>query len=229
MTRALRFFMLVRLHPSYVLAAMAACAAIGVWTVSVTPGDIDSGLGLIALVQMFTASSGFVPRSSAGYFDPMLVAGRSRVRAAAAHAIVSTAPGLLAWLVVSAAGLVLGSGPAPSALVGRRAAAMLIVSVLSWAAGFRLPRAGAGIVWVTLLVAVLMGHDARRLASAVDPTQHGVLVQAAAVVACPFLLIGSQPRVSSAALLLALSACAAALAATLGAFGRRDIMLVERS
>ena len=165
MKQALRFFVLVRLHPPYTLMAMAACAILGAWTTSVNPGDLDSGLGIVALVQMFTASSGFVPRASAGHFDPMLVVGHSRVRVAAAHWMVSIAPGVAAWLLVTGVGLAGGSGLAISAVAGRRAVALLIVSVMAWAAGFRLPRSAAGVVWVTMLVAVVLGHDARRLAS----------------------------------------------------------------
>src|SRR5918993_97677 len=158
------YFLVVGLHPVYALVALAAIVATGMVTVSLDPGELDSGLGMVLFAQMFLASSGFVVRARQGHFDPVLTGQAGRVAVVAAHWIVSIAPGVIAWVLVASAGSLAGSSIATSAIAGARAAALLIVSTLAWAAGFALPRGAAGMLWMALLI-VLVTQRADLLAA----------------------------------------------------------------
>ena len=229
MTRLLRFFFLMKLHPAHGLLIAAACAAVGVWTMWFDPAEIDSGLGLMLFVQMFIASTGFTSRARAGHFDPVLVGGNDRARVAAAHWIMSLIPGLAGWIILVAVGFSLGSTGAFSALAGRRAVAFAIVSMLSWIAGYRLPRGGAGIAWITLLVAMLLQHNLRFLSAAFDHGAHRFFWELGVLLVCPFLLIGNRPYISPAVQLSALALCVVALGGLCVWTKRLDVVLVEHT
>jgi hypothetical protein len=227
---SLRFFAAVRLHPPYALAILAIVAGIGIWTTSVSPAELDSGLGMVLFVQMFLASSGFLVRARRGHFDPLLVGGGDRIGAVVWHWIVSIAPGLVAWLCLAGAGHLLGSPAASSALVGGRAAALFIVSALAWTTGFALPRGAAGVVWAAVLLGLLVrGTDLLAPVSVLNDSSALALRHALTLLICPFLLIGSHVLVTPGAI------CAAALSASVFLLtawrfaGRLDIYLVDRT
>jgi hypothetical protein len=226
--RFLRFFTILRLQPPYTLVVLAACTALGAVVTWMDPAELDSGLGLLLFVQMFMVSTGFVPRARAGHLDGLLTAGEDRVRVAAAHWLLSILPGVAAWAIVVAVGLLAGSGVAWSAMAGRRAAGWMIVSMLAWVAGYRLPRGAAGVAWVTVLLAVLLQHQAQLFTVPFDG-QHGVLLQLGAILVCPFLLIGSRPAVPPQVLGAAMLVCAAALGGAWLLTKRLDVLLVERT
>ena len=130
MLRALRFFFILGLHPSYALALLAAIVVIGEWTTRVTPGELDTGLGMLLFLQMFLVSTGFAIPARQGHFDPLLTCAESRPRVAAAHCLASIAPGAAGWLTLAITGLAVGSPAAWSALIGDRMAALVIVSAI---------------------------------------------------------------------------------------------------
>lgn len=229
MTRLIAFFMMLRLQPPYALAIVVACTALGVWMTAVSPRELDSGLGLLLFVQMFMASTGFASRASSGQFDPLLVAGQGRARVAAAHWIASIAPGLIGWVLMALVGKAVGSAAAASALLGRRAAAFVIVSTLGWVLGYRLPRGAGGLAWITLLLAMLLEHESRAVTALFASAADGGWQQLAVVLCCPFILVGNRPPVSPAMLAAAVTACAFALAATWYRAHGLDVLLVERS
>lgn len=216
--QAARFFALVGLHPPYALVVVSIVAAIGMVTVWLDGREIDSGLGMILFVQMYLASSGFASRARQGHFDPILTSALSRTVIVASHWVVSIAPGLLAWLAVAAVAAWSGSDTAASALSGQRAGGLLIVSSLAWTAGFALPRGAAGMLWMAMLVA-LVSQRTDLLASR----------SAAALLACPFLLLGNRTGVSAEAVVVALLASVVALLLVWRAADRLDIYLVERA
>ena len=199
-----RYFVVIGLHPVYALGALGGIVAVGVATVWLDPAGLDSGLGMVLFAQMFLASSGFVGRARQGHFDPVLTGPRGRVTVVAAHFLVSIAPGVVAWLLVAAAGSLAGSELTPSAIAGGRAAALLIVSTLAWAIGFGLPRGAAGMLWVALLM-VLVTQRADLLAApaGTSPVATTVL-HAATLIVCPFLLLGRHPPLAPGALAAAL-------------------------
>src|SRR5258708_6788493 len=128
----------------------------GLWTTSLSRGELDSGLGMVLFTQMFLASTGFLVRARRGHFDPLLVGKGDRTAAVMWHWIVSIAPGIAGWACLAGIGYFLGSPAALSALVGGRAVALFIVSALAWTAGFTLARGAAGGVWLAALLALLV-------------------------------------------------------------------------
>lgn len=225
-----RFFAAVRLHPPYALAILAIVAGIGIWTTSVSPAELDSGLGMVLFVQMFLASSGFLVRARRGHFDPLLVGDGNRIRPVVWHWIVSIAPGLAAWFCLAGAGYVLGSPAAASALIGGRAAALFIVSALAWTAGFTLPRGAAGVIWTAALLGLLLrGTDLLAPTSALQGSTAIALRHAVTLLVCPFLLIGNHVLVTPGAICAAVLLSFVFLLAAWRLSGGLDIYLVDRT
>ena len=225
-----KYFSVVGLHPASGLVALGAISAVGLVTVWVNAAELDSGLGMILVVQMFLASSGFAARARRGHFDPLLTAGLDRAFVVFCHWVVSILPGLVAWSLLAGAGRLLGSSSAVSAMAGRRAAALVIVSTLAWAAGAVLPRGAAGVLWIAVLFALLVRRvDLLLLAAASDASGGTLLRQAATLVVCPFLLVGSQPAINPAAIWAALLFAAALLVAVWRAVTDLDVYLVDHA
>lgn len=229
-TTPVRFLAGVGVHPPSALLLLAAGVGIGVWTTSLSPDDLDSGLGVLLIVQMFLASTGFLVRARRGHFDPLLVGGGDRTGVLVWHWIVSVAPGVAGWWLLTGTGYVLGSPAAHSALMGGRAVALFIVSALAWAAGFTLARGAAGVLWMAALLGLLLSRaDLLSPDSALSASSGTVLRHAATLVLCPFLLIGNRLVVAPGAI------CAAALLSavvllTAWRFSRGlDVYLVDRS
>ena len=228
MRRLLSFFFASKLHPSHAVLITILSVGFGVWTLAENPNELDSALGLLLVIQMFLASTAFTSRAFAGQFDPVLVAGRSRIRAALAHWAVSVAPGAVGWAVLTAVALALGSAGGFSAACGRRAVAFVIVSNLSWVLGYRLPKGAAGVLWLAVLVAVLLQQNLRTLSMTIDPHAQAWLRDTAVLLVCPFVLIGDKPAVPATVLIAAalLSTLAAAFVVSLTR--ELNIVLVER-
>lgn len=186
-----RFFCIVGLHPPYTLVTLAAILGIGLWAVTVSPGELDSGLGMLLFAQMFLASSGFLVRARRGHFDPLLLGGGNRARVLVWHWLVSIAPGVAAWICLAGTGYFLGSPGALSAFAGGRAVALFIVSALAWTAGFTLTRGAAGVVWLAALLGLLL-RRVDLLAPSAFAAGDSVLRHAVVLMLCPFLLVGNR-------------------------------------
>jgi len=207
-----RFFTVVGLHPLHTLVVLAAVTGVGVWTIAMSPAEIDSALGLLLFVQMFLASTGFLVRARRGHFDPILTSAYGRRSVVVSHWLASVAPGLGAWTLMSVVAWALGSGAYGSALYGTRLVAMLIVSAVAWTAGFALGRSAAGALWAAgLLAALLYKTDFLGSAPIEFPVVSSltVLRHAGVAVVCPFLLLGT--RVPFAPGSIAAAGCIAAL------------------
>ena len=225
-----RFFATLNLHPPYALLILGATVGTGLWTTSLSPRELDSGLGMLLFVQMFLASSGFLVRARRGHFDPLLSGASDRTGLVVWHWAVSVAPGVAGWICLAAAGYFQGSPTAVSALVGGRAAAIFIVSALAWAAGFTLPRGAAGVVWIAALFGLLVGRaDLLSASSALAGSRWTVLWHAATLVVCPFLLIGNHPAVAPGAICAAALSSAALLLIVWRRSGGLDLYLVDRA
>lgn len=225
-----RYFSVVGLHPASAFIVLAAIVSLGLVTVWMDAGGLDSGLGMILFGQMFLASSGFAARARRGHFDPLLTVSSDRTLVIACHWIVSILPGVAGWVLLASAGRLLGSPEAISALTGRRAAALVLVSALAWAAGVMLPRGAAGVLWIAVLLALLVRRtELMPLVGPMPGSSGAVLRQAATLVLCPFLLLGSQPVIHPAAIWAAVSGAAAFLFSVWRTAAGLDIYLVDRA
>ena len=228
-TMPARYFVVIGLHPVYAIVALVVIVTIGVITLWLDPAELDSGLGMILFAQMFLASTGFVIRARQGHFDPLLTGPWRRGSVVAAHWAVSTAPGVICWCLVAGSAWLAGSAAAVSAIAGRRAAALVIVSAIAWTLGFGLPRAAAGMLWTALLI-VLVTQRAELLAASTGAQSIGSIIwQACVVVICPFLLLGNRPPVSASAIGIALGLSFALVAYVVRRSHVLDIYLVDRS
>jgi hypothetical protein len=228
----LRYFLVV-LHPAHTVAALVAIAAFGLWMIVISPGELDSALGLLLVAQMFLASTGLLVRARRGHFDQVLTSGADRRVILVSHWIASIAHGAVAWVLVSGAAWALGNTTtAVSALAGRRLVALFVVSAIAWAAGIGFGRGGVGALWTMGLVAALLYHGdllgpppgPQLIVSTVAVMRHAL-----ALLGCPFLLLGSKsPLVSGS---IPAAACAAWLALLLvwRSSDKFDLYLRERA
>jgi hypothetical protein len=226
----LRYLAVVGVQPRFAIVAMAAIAVLGLVTVWLNASELDSGLGMILFGQMFLASSGFVVRARQGHLDPLLASISKRTPIVIADWILSVAPGLAAWLIVAGAGLILGSPAAASALAGRRACGLFVVSSLAWVLGFALPRGAAGMLWMAVLLTILTQRT-ELLPGAVlaSPAAGTVLRQALTLVLCPFLFVGNHPPVAPAAMCAAFLLSFVVLLMVWRLAAGLDIYLVDRT
>lgn len=225
-----RFFAAVRLHPPYTLMILAVIVGLGLWTTRVSPGELDSGLGMVLFAQMFLASSGFLVRARRGHFDPLLLGAGDRTGVLVWHWLVSIAPGAAGWICLAGAGCFMGSPAAVPALVGGRAVALFIVSSVAWAAGFALSRGAAGVMWMAAMVGLLVRHvDLLGPAEALADSSSIVLRHAAILMLCPFLLIGNRLSVAPSAVWAAGCLSGVLLLCVWRLSGRLDIYLVDRA
>jgi hypothetical protein len=227
-----RFFLVSGLHPPHTLLILGLIVATGVWTTVWSPPELDSALAMVLFIQMFLASTGFLVPARRGHFDPLLVARSRRTGPMVWHWFVSVAPGVVAWLALAGVGYLAGSPVAQSAVIGGRAAALAIVSLVAWPAGVTLQRGGAGVVWVAILLALLMS----RVDLLAPPSTHlfagagwTVLRHALTLLVCPFLLIGRHPAIGPAPVCAAVLFAALAILAVLRRAERLDLYLVDRT
>jgi hypothetical protein len=170
-----------------------------------------------------------VVRARQGHFDSLLTGPWSRVTVVMTHWGVSIAPGVAAWVVLVCAGWLAGTSTLWSAVAGFRAAAFVIVSALSWAIGFWLPRGAAGMLWMALLM-VLVTQRAELLAV---PAGAGAIEAAArhtaTLILCPFLLLANRSPVEPLVVYTALLLPIVLLLSVWRRSRALDIYLVDRS
>lgn len=227
---AVRYLAVVGIHPAYAIIAMSAIAGLGLVTVWLNANELDSGLGMILFAQMFLASTGFVVRARQGHLDPLLANHPERTFIVVSHWALSVAPGIIAWGLVSGVALALGSPAAVSALVGRRAAGLFVVSSMAWVLGFALPRGAAGMLWMAVLLALLTQRTELLPEASPPPAAAGtVLRHAVTLMLCPFLFVGNHPAVAPGAIAAAVLLSSVLLLLVWRRAGGLDIHLVERT
>jgi hypothetical protein len=228
-----RFFALTSIHPPYARLMLVLITGVGAWTIVTNPGELDSALGMVLFIQMFLASTGFLRSARRGHFDPLLAGQGRRTGPMVWHFVVSIAPGAAAWTALSAVACLLGNGAAVSALRGERAAALAIVSLIAWTTGVMLPRGAAGIVWVGVLLSALIGRVELLTSSSLTTPALGPalndLVQALALLVCPFLLLGHHPVLRPGVLAAAVSIATLIALAMWWRADRLDLYLVDRT
>lgn len=160
-------------------AAMAAGIATGATVL--TP---------LLVLQIFAASSGFGLALRRGHYDLVLSRGVGVPGLMIAHWLASMAPGLAAWIAAAILERLLSRGT-PAALTSGSMLAFLLASSIPWALTTTLPRFGAAIGWLVILVTSLAMAPAGQLhlldaLHAPRPSALGAL----AVVAYPMGLLG---------------------------------------
>jgi hypothetical protein len=228
----LRYFLVV-LHPTHALASLVAIAAFGLWMVVISPGELDSALGLLLVAQMFLASTGLLVRARRGHFDQVLTSTPDRRLVLVWHWTASIAHGVVAWILVSGAAWALGNTTsAVSALAGRRLVALFVVSAVAWAAGIGSSRGSAGALWTIGLGAALL-YRLDLLGSPPGPrpieSALAVMRHALALLGCPFLLLGSKSPLASGSIPAAAFAAWLVLLLVWRSSEKFDVYLRERA
>lgn len=211
----LGYFALVLQLRRSLLATLILLGTLTAWIAWVDPINVDQAIVIALFAQMFAAASGYRERALRGHFDPILAFGWSRASVAAAHWMVSIAPGALAWLVVSAGAAAVQPARWPASLTASGLVALLYVSCAAWAFALPLTRYVSGAIWVAALV-VLAGvgyvHLLRDTFLATDATVIDVLARTGSALVCPVFLL-SDPQVANALILLLVALASAVLTA----------------
>jgi hypothetical protein len=186
-----RFFWTV-LRPASVIAGGAVlviAASVGQrWA---NARRFDEIVGMTMVCQMFIASSGYVERTARGHFDQVLVVGNNRLSVAAAHWMVSVAPGLPAWSLAAAIDGVSGRAHWPAALTPPALVGLLYVSTACWAGTLRFGRYLAGAVWCGAMFVIGASqhiHVLRAWYLHGAGTDAGLFHASAAALVCPVFL-----------------------------------------
>ena len=159
-TSSLRYFLVVSPCPGWMRAAFGAALLLGCATLWLNPAELDSALGSILVLQMFSASNGYAALAARGHYDPLLVSGRSRRTIALANLSAAALPGVVAWVGVAVMASALGR--ADLALAPHRQVALLLASVVPWAGGLALPRMAAGAAWALALFTLASSRGANQ-------------------------------------------------------------------
>jgi len=225
MTRmtALAYFGVASLHSPLMMLGIAAVGSVTALTLLLDGQAGTRAVVPVVIVQLFAASTGFAVRARRGHLDLLLTGGTSRSRVAVAHLVMSAAPGLIVWLLV---GLVEFAGRPPRLTVwtSGSAAAMALVSGISWAVTVPFPRLSGAIGWTLLGVTILTivpGAPVAVSGGAAGPGLTPVLV-----IACPFSVAGRSLAAGDAlGVGSALGVAAAAVAGALLWITRADVAL----
>lgn len=189
---AVRFFLVVSPAPGWMRIAFIAAVVMGAATLRLNPADVDSALGSILLLQMFSASNAYSSAAARGYFDPLLVSGRPMWRVATGNFLAAALPGVVAWVCILIVASVLGQLAAATA--PQRQVALLIVSGIAWSAGLALPRMAGGALWAMVILTFALSRGALSESLVTVQTlpvgSRQLVARAGVSVLCPFLLLG---------------------------------------
>jgi hypothetical protein len=187
-----RFFHVVRVVPTSTLAGFVFIVSIGGIVTILDPRDAPRALGPVLLLQLLASSSGFQVPARRGYFDLPLSCGHARLRVAVMHCAMSVGPGIASWLVLGLVELMVSRGSRVVVLSTGSLAALLLVSLLSWALSAPFPRLTGGLVWLaTLVSAVALGPAAARASlTAAWLSGDGPLPGPGLILLCPWLIVG---------------------------------------
>ncbi len=229
---AVRFFHVVSPAPGYLRAALVAAAGLGGWMLWLNAAEVDSALGSVLLLQMCAVSNGYGAAARRGWFDPLLVSGRSRRAIACANLAAAAWPGVLAWLALALVETAVRHGGWPAALTPHRLAALAIVTMVAWSGGLGLPRMGAAVLWIAGLLVLastrmLLPQMASLQTSPRLPAD--VAADVLACVVCPFLLLADTAAVRAPAVVLSVFALACGSGAIGAAWASRRGVPLECS
>jgi hypothetical protein len=213
----LRFLRVVPLHSPYMLLALGGVGLSSAAMIVLDPGMGEDAIAPVALLQMFSASSGFAVPARRGHFDLLLTGGATRLRVALAHLVVSVLPGVALWVALGLAEMAAAQTVTPRAFASGTVFAMFVISALAWAVTVPLPRLSGGIAWLLLIALALVGWlEWRAVVTAAGTGSLDAPTLAAVYLLCPLLLVGRSIGSSQAPTLLpgavvALLACGIAI------------------
>ena len=147
----LRFFRIVPTQPTLIIWTFLVVVCVGVIAMVQDPSRGAGAMVPVLLLQLFAASSGFEVPARRGHYDLLLTSGQHRVWMALVHWMTSSAPGVIAWLLLTAIETALSTSGQTRLLASGTFAAMGLVSTLPWAITVRLPRFSGGIGWLLAL------------------------------------------------------------------------------
>jgi len=148
----LRFFRVVSTQPTLIVWTFVVVVVVGAIAIVRDPSRSEGAMVPVLLLQLFAVSSGFEVPARRGYYDLLLTSGHHRVWMAMVHWVTSSAPGVIAWLMLAAVEVAATSRSGTTLLASGTFAAMGLVSTLPWAITVRLPRFSGGIGWLLALV-----------------------------------------------------------------------------
>ena len=189
MIETLRFFRVVGLlHPMMVLA-FGVALAVATATLFVTGVYAASSFPPLFLLQALASSTGFLAPARRGHYDLLLTGGHHRIWIGIVHWAVSIAPGVVGWLALAAGEWAI-SGRTAISLAPGTVAGMFLISTLPWAATVVLPRLGGGLTWLTVVVLVMSVISQSGRDPLVMAESSGPIGRTAAVLICPWFLVG---------------------------------------
>ena len=192
----MRFFWATTPPPRMLFMLWTALTGGGLWWML---SEVSSSTGLFAVclyLQMFAVSSGFMPSARAGHFDPVLGGLTSRVRSATAHWLLSSVPGVTAWVILGSGEWLISERGAAVAFRTSSLAAIALVSTVAWLLTLPFSRWAGAVMWTASLVTVASSQSGGELlqAASVLPragAEPAGLATLGTVVFCPFLLLTS--------------------------------------
>lgn len=159
----LLFFWLVSPPKRYLVVSLAALLVGGVGMQVTGFDSADFALVCILIVQLLAASTGFTVHASRGFYDPILISGRSRFSLAGSHFLSSALPGILAWTGIGIVQAIRAGSLAVEAFQPEGWAAILLVSTIAWALTVRLPPLSGGVAWLLITAALAISGRAMSL------------------------------------------------------------------
>ena len=228
----LKIFATILRPPPAMLASHAAILAWAGYLAWESPTEMRAVYVVLLLCQSFSAATGFSFRARRGHFDQLLVAPASRISVALAHAMASTALGLLTWSLVAAIEAVANRGNWPLGLTLPAVAALLYMSAVAWAAALPFARYSSGVVWLILAI-VLAGAGkllAMRQAYAVAAESTGDVWRAAgAALVFPPLMVTEPSATIAVSTFVVLAAAVLVTGVGVLAVEAFDVPLVDPS
>lgn len=160
--RALRFFHILELSHPVVIAGLIVITTTAIAGIVVDPRLAPSLVLPVLTLQVLASSSGFAPAARRGHYDLPLTLGVRRAVIGLAHWCVSAWPGLLAWLVMALAELLVSTEP-PRLLQSGPLSMLIVSSTLPWALTVPFPRLTGGLALIIggISVASVAPRDVR--------------------------------------------------------------------
>ena len=202
------------------------------WLAWVDPASVEQATALALLCQMFAAATGYSDRARRGHFDPLLLLGTSRRQVAAAHWVCSVAPGALVWFSLAAFEWWLSPGSRPVPLTAPGLTAWLWVSALAWALALPLSRYASGALWLITLFTLVAAQWTDELRTPFRPVSvewTATLKQAGAALVNPFLLLINPESARPGTPILVAAAAVIAIAAGVRFIATYDAFLQDPS
>jgi hypothetical protein len=155
MVDAFRFFRVVPPLPALLVIAFGVITASSVVAVIVDPQYAHGTIDAVLVLQLFASSSGFAGHARRGHYDLLLTRGDRRFTIAAVHWLMSIMPGTASWLTIATAEVIASGGKNTVGLASGTLAALIVISMISWATTVALPRFAGAIGWLVVFAMAL--------------------------------------------------------------------------